>query len=168
MYANYVIKSQLVLKKLLAKKFLDFLNKEDKNIGEVILESVFKTAERLVELLSALFPKIEEKTESLRNQLEEAWKIADESTNYEIKYKQARKERDIMAANLDIFKLKFKRLEEENNVMTKKLMNIPKEIEKKNSDDNLNINNTINKENTSFNINSPESKNKKIIQISKT
>jgi hypothetical protein len=158
MYANYVIKSQLVLKKLLAKKFLDFLNKEDKNIGEVILESVFKTAERLVELLSALFPKIEEKTESLRNQLEEAWKIADESTNYEIKYKQARKERDIMAANLDIFKLKFKRLEEENNVMTKKLMNIPKEIEKKNSDDNLNVNNTINKENTSFNINSPESK----------
>ena len=158
MYANYVIKSQLVLKKLLAKKFLDFLNKEDKNIGEVILESVFKTAERLVELLSALFPKIEEKTESLRNQLEEAWKIADESTNYEIKYKQARKERDIMAANLDIFKLKFKRLEEENNVMTKKLMNIPKEIEKKNSDDNLNINNTINKENTSFNVNSPESK----------
>ena len=158
MYANYVIKSQLILKKSLAFKYLSFLEKEDKDIGKIILESIFKTGERLVELLNALFPKIEEKTDSLRNQLEEAWKIADEAAEYEIKYKQARKDRDIMAANLDLFKLKFKRLEEENNVMTKKLMNIPKEIEKKNSEENLINNNTINRNNISFNKNSPESK----------
>ena len=48
----------------------------------------------------------------MRNQLEEAWKIADETTDYEVKYKQARKERDIMAANLDIFKLKYKKMED--------------------------------------------------------
>ena len=157
MYANYVIKSQLILKKMLANKYLSFLDKEDKHIGKMIFDSVFKTGERLVELLNALYPKIEEKTDSLRNQLEEAWKIADEITDFEIKYKQARKDKDIMAANLDLFKLKYKRLEEENNVMTKKLMNINKEIEKKNSEDNI-MNSTHNKENMTFNKNSPESK----------
>ena len=162
MYANYVIKSQLILKKTLALKFLSFLEKEDKIIGEMIIENIFKTSERLVELLNALFPKIEEKTDSLRNQLEEAWKIADESSEYEIKYKQVKKDRDIMTANFDLFKLKFKRLEEENNVMTKKLMNFNKEIENKSNEDNF-INNTINKDNNinnfSFNNkNSPESK----------
>ena len=157
MYANYVIKSQLILKKMLANKYLSFLDKEDKHIGKMIFDSVFKTGERLVELLNALYPKIEEKTDSLRNQLEEAWKIADEITDFEMKYKQARKDKDIMAANLDLFKLKYKRLEEENNVMTKKLMNINKEIEKKNSEDNI-MNSTLNKENMTFNKNSPESK----------
>ena len=157
MYANYVIKSQLILKKMLANKYLSFLDKEDNHIGKMIFDSVFKTGERLVELLNALYPKIEEKTDSLRNQLEEAWKIADEITDFEIKYKQARKDKDIMAANLDLFKLKYKRLEEENNVMTKKLMNINKEIEKKNSEDNI-MNSTHNKENMTFNKNSPESK----------
>ena len=91
---------------------------------------------------SASIKEIEEKTDSLRNQLEEAWKIADESSEYEIKYKQVKKDRDIMAANFDLFKLKFKRLEEENNVMTKKLMNFNKEIENKSNEDNF-INNTI-------------------------
>ena len=157
MYANYVIKSQLALKKVLAKKYLSFLNKEDKDIGNIIFDTVFKTAERLVELLNMLFPKIEEKTDSLRNQLEEAWKIADETTNFEVKYKQVKKERDIMSANLDIFKLKFKKIEEENNVMTEKLMNIQKDMEKKSSNDNL-MNSINNKENISINKNSPESK----------
>ena len=91
MYANYVIKSQLILKKMLSNKFLSFLDKEDKHIGKIIFESIFKTGERLVQLLNALYPKIEEKTDSLRNQLEEAWKIADEINDFEIKYKQAKK-----------------------------------------------------------------------------
>ena len=159
MYANYVIQSQLILKKLLAKKFLIFLQKEDKNIADIIFDSIFKTGERLVQLLSCLYPKIEEKTESLRNQLEEAWKIADETTDYETKFKQARKERDIMAANLDLFKLKYKKIEEENNVMSKKLMNLSKEIEEKSSNENFNLLNK-NKENIPINKNSFQSKKK--------
>ena len=62
-----------------------------------------------------------------------------------------------MSANLDIFKLKFKKIEEENNVMTEKLMNIQKDMEKKSSNDNL-MNSINNKENISINKNSPESK----------
>ena len=36
----------------------------------------------MVGLVNIFFPKIEEKTDSLRNQLEEACKIADEITDY--------------------------------------------------------------------------------------
>ena len=133
-YANYVIQSQLELKKMLSQKFLSYLNEEDKNIGNLIFDSVFKSGERLVELVNNLFPKIEEKTDNLRNQLEEAWKIADDITDFEGKYKEAKKEKDILASNFEIVKIKMKKLEEENNTITQKLLQIPKEIEKKSSE----------------------------------
>ena len=59
-YANYVLQSQFELKKMLSNKFLSFLNEEDKNIGKLIFDSIFKTGERLVDLINKLFPKIEE------------------------------------------------------------------------------------------------------------
>ena len=149
-YANYVIQSQLELKKMLAQKYLSYLNEEDKNIGNLIFNSIFKSGERLVELVNNLFPKIEEKTDSLRNQLEEAWKIADDNTDFEGKYKEAKKEKDILASNFEIVKIKMKKLEEENNTITQKLLQIPKEFEKKSSEisiiknDNENNNNLKN------------------------
>ena len=144
-YANYVIQSQFELKKMLAKKFLSFLNEEDKNIGNLIFDSIFKTGERLVELVNTLFPKIEEKTDSLRNQLEEAWKIADEVNDFEGKYKETKKEKEILSSNFELMKIKMKKLEEENNTITQKLLQIPKEYEKKNSENNLINNNEANK-----------------------
>ena len=149
-YANYVIQSQLELKKMLAQKYLSYLNEEDKNIGNLIFNSIFKSGERLVELVNNLFPKIEEKTDSLRNQLEEAWKIADDNNDFEGKYKEAKKEKDILASNFEIVKIKMKKLEEENNTITQKLLQIPKEFEKKSSEisiiknDNENNNNLKN------------------------
>ena len=140
-YANYVIKSQFELKKMLSQKFLSFLSEEDKNIGNLIFDSIFKTGEKLVELVNNLFPKIEEKTDSLRNQLEEAWKIADEITDYEGKYKETKKEKDILASNIELMKIKMKKLEEENNAITQKLLQIPKEFEKINSENSLIKNN---------------------------
>ena len=136
-YANYVIQSQFELKKMLCNKFLSFLNEEDKIIGNLIFDSVFKTGERLVELVNLLYPKIEEKTDSLRNQLEEAWKIADETTDFEGKYKDAKKQKDILASNFDLMKIKMKKLEEENNTLTQKLLEFSKEFENKNNENNL-------------------------------
>ena len=136
-YANYVLQSQIELKKMLANKFLSFLSEEDKNIGNLIFESLSKTGERLVDLINTLFPKIEEKTENLRNQLEEAWKIADEITDFEGKYKEEKKEKEILSSNIELMKLKFKKLEEENNVLTQKFLQISKDIEKKNSESSL-------------------------------
>ena len=136
-YANYVIQSQFELKKMLSNKFLSFLNEEDKIIGNLIFDSVFKTGERLVELVNLLYPKIEEKTDSLRNQLEEAWKIADETTDFEGKYKEAKKQKDILASNFDLMKIKMKKIEEENNTLTQKLLQFSKEFENKNNENNL-------------------------------
>ena len=136
-YANNVLQSQLELKKMLSNKFLSFLSEEDKKIGKLVIDSILRSGERLVELINALFPKIEEKTESLRNQLEEAWKIADEVTDYEGKYKEIKKEKDILTSNLELIKIKVKKLEEENDAITQKLLQIPKEIEKKNSETSL-------------------------------
>ena len=136
-YANNVLQSQLELKKMLSNKFLSFLSEEDKKIGKLVIDSILRSGERLVELINALFPKIEEKTESLRNQLEEAWKIADEVTDYEGKYKEIKKEKEILTSNLELIKIKVKKLEEENDAITQKLLQIPKEIEKKNSETSL-------------------------------
>ena len=136
-YANYVIQSQFELKKMLSNKFLSFLNEEDKNIGNLIFDSIFKTGERLVELVNLLYPKIEEKTDSLRNQLEEAWKIADETTDFEGKYKETKKQKDILASNFDLMKIKMKKIEEENNTLTQKLLQFSKEFENKNNENNL-------------------------------
>ena len=136
-YANNVLQSQLELKKMLSNKFLSFLSEEDKKIGKLVIDSILRSGERLVELINALFPKIEEKTESLRNQLEEAWKIADEVTDYEGKYKEIKKEKEILTSNLELIKIKVKKLEEENDAITQKLLQIPKEIEKKNTETSL-------------------------------
>jgi hypothetical protein len=127
---------------MLSYKFLSFLSEEDKNIGKLIIDSILRSGQRLVELVNALFPKIEEKTESLRNQLEEAWKIADEVTDYEGKYKEIKKEKDLLLSNLELIKIKVKKLEEENDTITQKLLQIPKEIEKKNSETSLIKNDT--------------------------
>ena len=150
-YANYVIESQFELTKMLAKKFLSYLSEEDKNIGNLIFDTVFKTGKRLVELVNILFPKIEEKTDSLRNQLEEAWKIADEITDFEGKYKETKKEKDILASNLELMKIKMKKLEEENNAITQKLFQIPKEFDKINSEISLIKNNNENNKNDNQN-----------------
>ena len=155
-YANYVLQSQIELKKMLANKFLSFLSEEDKNIGNLIFESLSKTGERLVDLINTLFPKIEEKTENLRNQLEEAWKIADEITDFEGKYKEEKKEKEILSSNIELMKLKFKKLEEENNVLTQKFLQISKDIEKKNSESSLTKN-----ESESNNLVKSENQNKK-------
>ena len=133
-FANYVIQSQLELEKMLSKQFLSYLIEEDKNIRNFIFDSVFKSGERLVELVINLFSIIEEKTDSLRNQLEEAWKISDDITDFEGKYKETKKEKDILSSNFEIVKIKMKKLEEGNNIKTQKLLEIPKEIEKKSSE----------------------------------
>ena len=155
-YANYVLQSQFELKKMLSNKFLSFLKEEDKNIGNLIFDSVYKTGERFVNLVNTLFPKIEEKTDSLRNQLEEAWKIADEITDFEGKYKETKKEKEILSSNFELIKLKLKKLEEENNMLTQKFLQISKDIEKKNSENIL-----IKNETESNNFLKSENQNKK-------
>ena len=76
------------MEKYLAEKFLTYLDESNKNIGDILFNSIFKSGERLVNLMNNLYPKIEEKTDGLRTQLEEAWKSAEDIGNFENKFNE--------------------------------------------------------------------------------
>ena len=142
-YANVVIKSQFELLKVLSNKFLTFLDETNKSIGDVLFKSIFKNGERLVELMNNLYPKIEEKTDGLRTQLEEAWKTAEDFGDFENKFNEMKKLKDIMAGENEIIKIKMNKLENENKVMMDKLYVAGNKNLNLNYDNN-NINNNVN------------------------
>ena len=141
-YANIVIQSQFALQKLLANKFLSFLEENNKNIGDLLFKSIFKSGERLIELINNLYPKIEEKTDGLRTQLEEAWKSAEDIGNFENKYNEMKKLKDIISGENELIKIKMNKLENENKIMLDKLI-----ILSNNNNKNINIENEINNNN---------------------
>ena len=140
-YANIVIQSQFELQKLLANKFLSFLEENNKNIGDLLFKSIFKSGERLIELINNLYPKIEEKTDGLRTQLEEAWKSAEDIGNFENKYNEMKKLKDIISGENELIKIKINKLENENKIMLDKLIILS------NNNKNINIENEINNNN---------------------
>ena len=155
-YANVVIQSQFELQKILSKKFLKFLDDSNKEIGEILFNTIFKSGERLVELMNNLYPRIEEKTDGLRTQLEEAWKSAEDIGNFENKFNEMKKLKDIMAGENEIIKIKMNKLENENKVMMDKLCFLGLYGSKNISSDNFNNNNQLiskNNSNNNFNEN---------------
>ena len=140
-YANIVIQSQFELQKLLANKFLSFLEDNNKNIGDLLFKSIFKSGERLIELINNLYPKIEEKTDGLRTQLEEAWKSAEDIGNFETKFNEMKKLKDIISGENELIKIKMNKLENENKIMLDKLIILS------NNNKNINIENEINNNN---------------------
>ena len=105
-YANTTLKSKLELQKHLAEKYLNYLDEENNIIGNFIFKIIFNTSDRLVELINLLYPKIEEKTENLRNELEEAWKAASEISDYEKKYKNIKNTKIILESNIELLQKK--------------------------------------------------------------
>ena len=175
-YANVVIESQFELQKYLADKFLTYLDTNNKNIGNILFNCIFKSGERIIKLIKNLHPKIEEKTDSLRTQLEEAWRSADDIGDYENKFNEMKKLKDIIAGENEIIKMKLSKLENENKIILEKLLNNNKNIDNNNidsyynSNNNLNINNPMNSKNNNStynninnNINNNESK--KLINV---
>ena len=150
-YANVVIQSQFELQKYLADKFLTFLDENNKNIGNILFNCIFKSGERIVKLINNLYPKIEEKTDGLRTQLEEAWKSAEDIGDYENKFNEMKKLKDILAGENEIIKMKLSKLENENKMILEKLLNNNKNIDNNNNDSysnsNININNPLNSKN---------------------
>jgi len=153
-YANVVIQSQFELQKLLSKKFLSFLDESNRDIGQILFNSIFKSGERLVDLMNNLYPRIEEKTDQLRTQLEEAWKSAEDIGDFESKFNEMKKLKDIIAGENEIIKIKMNKLENENKVMMDKLCFLGlygnKNINNENYNNN-NINNQIISKNNSEN-----------------
>ncbi len=133
-YANVVIQSQFKLQKYLSEKFIEKLDEKNKEIGNLLFKNIFETAKNLNEIINLLYPKIEEKTESLRNQLEEALKSNEDLNDYEQKLKEVNKEKEFLNNEKMIIQNKLDLLENENKIMTEKLLNNAKEIYERNKE----------------------------------
>ena len=133
-YANVVIQSQFKLQKYLSEKFIEKLDEKNKEIGNLLFKNIFETAKNLNEIINLLYPKIEEKTESLRNQLEEALKSNEDLSDYEQKLKEVNKEKEFLNNEKIIIQNKLDLLENENKIMTEKLLNNAKEIYERNKE----------------------------------
>ena len=145
-YANVTLNSQIELQKNLAEKYLNYLDKENSSLGNYLFKIIFQTADKLVDLINNLYPKIEEKTKNLRHQLEEAWKAAGEISDYETKYKNIKNIKIILESNIELLQKKLNKLEKENKILTQKLKQNAKNIIKKNDIANkkLVLNNNMN------------------------
>ena len=150
-YANIVIQSQINLEKNLSEYFLSKLDEKMKEIGKILFKSVFNSAEKIIKIVNILFPKIEEKTEILRNQLEDAWKTIDENSIYEQKFKDLFKEKELLNNENNLINNKLKKLENENKLMTEKLIKNARDIFTKSKE-----NNNSNENNQNSNLNSTE------------
>ena len=133
-YANIVIQSQFKLQKFLSDKFIEKLNDKNQEIAKLLFQIIFNSGNNLVQIINSLYPKIEEKTDNLRNQLQEAWKAADEINDYEKKYKDIFKEKQILNNNYNLLKSKVEKIENENKIMTQQLLKNAKEIYSRNKD----------------------------------
>ena len=160
-YANIVIQSQINLERNLSEFFLSKLDEKMKEIGKILFESVFNSAEKIIKIVNILFPKIEEKTEILRNQLEDAWKTIDENSIYEQKFKDLFKEKELLNNENNLINNKLKKLENENKLMTEKLIKNARDIFTKSKENNNNENNQ------NSNLNSTEN-NQNSAEISQT
>ena len=133
-YANIVIQSQFKLQKFLSDKFIEKLNDKNQEIAKLLFQIIFNSGNNLIQIINSLYPKIEEKTDILRNQLQEAWKAADEINDYEKKYKDIFKEKQILSNNYNLLKSKVEKIENENKIMTQQLLKNAKEIYSRNKD----------------------------------
>ena len=138
-YANITLKAQLELEKHIAEKYLKNLDEENSNLGKFIFKIIFQTADKLVDLINGLYPKIEEKTENLRNELEKAWKAAGEINDYENKYKNLKNIKVILETNIELLQKKINKLEKENKIISQKLNKKKKDIIQKNDKTNKKI-----------------------------
>ncbi len=165
-YANIVIQSQINLERNLSEYFLSKLDEKMKEIGKILFESVFNSAEKIIKIVNILFPKIEEKTEILRNQLEDAWKTIDENSIYEQKFKDLFKEKELLNNENNLINNKLKKLENENKLMTEKLIKNARDIFTKSKENNQNENNqNSNLNSTENNQNSAEISNSSNLPI---
>ena len=151
-YANVTLESQIELQKCLSEKYLEFLDEKNKNIGTYLFKMIFQSTEKLINLLNNLYPKIVEKTENLRNEIEKAQKAAKELSDYEFSYNDMKNNKLILETNLEVLQKKVNKLENENKFMIQKMSKNSKEMIK-NNEINNNINNSINNKNYSYTYN---------------
>jgi hypothetical protein len=121
----------------------DTSNPDNSKLSKEIVENIVKSSEFLISnlllklgIIHKLYPKIDEKTDNLRKQLDEALKAAQVVDNqidgFGDKMHQANRERDFIIKQhqeeKQIMQEKIERLEKENKIMTDKLLKNAKDI----------------------------------------
>lgn len=158
-YANITLKSQVELQKCLSEKYLEYLDSKNQNIGNYLFKMIFQSADRLINLINHLYPKILEKTKNLRNELEKAKKAAKELSDYEFSYNDMKNNKLYLETNLDLLQKKVNKLEDENKLITQKLAKSTKNSIKNNETINQNYSYTINYANHILNKTNTENNN---------
>lgn len=138
-YATNVLSSKIKIFTYFKNKYLTILENKNleasKILGE-IFDNILKAGDFLTNIIYKLYPKIDEKTDNLRKQLDEALKAAqvvdNEIGGFEDKIKLASRERAVLIKQHEeekqLLTEKIERLEKENKIMTEKLLKNAKDI----------------------------------------
>ena len=138
-YATSVIESQLNLYSFFNDKFLSYLSEKDINLGklgQMINDNITKSYLLLIKIIHKLYHKITEKTQSLLFHMDDSVKNAPNDKNeinaYENKANQISKEKDILLMQyqeeINMLQQKVSTLENENKIMTEKMIKSAKNI----------------------------------------
>jgi hypothetical protein len=145
-YATNVLSSKVKIFKYFSSRYCNYQDLKEvdsSKISREIVDNVVKASENLIstygyniDIIYKLYPKIDEKTDNLRRQLDEALKAAQVVDNqidgFGDKMIQANKERDFIIKQHQEEKLllleKIDRLEKENTLMTERVLKNAKDI----------------------------------------
>lgn len=150
-YATNVLDSVLKILNYFNNKLLTFLKLQDEdnaNIIEKINDHFFKTSMKLINIITKLNPKIEEETAKLKQKantpIQHQYIPENDAQGFEEKIKTIKKEKDLIIQQfqdeITIYQTKIERLENENKMMTQKLLQNAKSI----INQNVNSNNMFN------------------------
>ena len=150
-YATNVLDSVLKILNYFNNKLLSFLKLQDEdnaNIIEKINDHFFKTSMKLINIITKLNPKIEEETAKLKQKentpIQLQYIPENDAQGFEEKIKAIKKEKDLIIQQfqdeITIYQTKIERLENENKMMTQKLLQNAKSI----INQNVNSNNMFN------------------------
>ena len=138
-YATNVLSSKIKIFKYFKTKYIEIIETKDADSAKVmreIVDNILKSSDFLINIIYKLYPKIDEKTDNLRKQLDEALKAAQivdsEIGGFEDKVRSFTKERETLVKQhteeRQFLLEKIERLERENKMMTDKLLKNAKEI----------------------------------------
>jgi hypothetical protein len=138
-YATNVLSSKIKIFKYFKTKYLEILDTKDSDSAKVmreVVDNILKSSDFLINIIYKLYPKIDEKTDNLRKQLDEALKAAQivdsEIGGFEEKIRSFTKERESLVKQHNeerqFLLEKIERLEKENKMITEKLLKNAKDI----------------------------------------
>jgi hypothetical protein len=138
-YASEILASKIKIGNYFIDKFIEYLEKKDPESAGIVKDIFLnnsQSSENLQGIIEKLYPKITEKTTNLKNQLDvamrEANSVDNAILNLEEKVKQTIREKDFLVKQhqdeRQLLLDKIQRLEEENKVMTDKILKKTKDL----------------------------------------